>query len=212
MSGSGITSTVFKKPEPTALRDAIRGHRSLLEEGKILHRDISENNIIITEFPAKEEPKGRLIDLDLAKELDSIPSGARKGHTYRHDLESFFYVLIWMCIRYGYEGVVRQKLNRLLRPKTNILRGWYTGIYTEIANTKQGYMGKNRFENIIAEFAPKFENLKSLAREIRSTLFPIRDGDIFTGTFHEHDIMYNGMITAFDRAIDHLGKEEQVDA
>ena len=26
-----------------------------------------------------------------------------KGHTYRHDLESFFYVFIWMCIRYGYE-------------------------------------------------------------------------------------------------------------
>ena len=47
-------------------------------------------------------------------------------------------------------------------------------------------MGKNRFENVIAEFAPKFENLKSLARELRSALFPIRDGDIFTGTFHDH--------------------------
>jgi serine/threonine protein kinase len=93
-----------------ALRDAIRGHRSLLEDGKILHRDISENNIIITELPAEEAPKGRLIDLDLAKELDSMPSGARhrtgtmqfmaievlegKGHTYRHDLESFFYVFV----------------------------------------------------------------------------------------------------------------------
>jgi hypothetical protein len=53
-------------------------------------------------------------------------------------------------------------------------------------------MGKNRFENIIAEFAPKFESLKPLARELRSTLFPIRDGDIFTGTFHDHDIIYDG--------------------
>jgi serine/threonine protein kinase len=67
---------------------------------------ISENNIITTELPAEEAPKGRLIDLDLAKELDSMPGGARhrtgtmqfmaievlegKGHTYRHDLESFF--------------------------------------------------------------------------------------------------------------------------
>ncbi|EDN94548.1 hypothetical protein SS1G_10422 [Sclerotinia sclerotiorum 1980 UF-70] len=101
------------------LRDAIRGHRSLLEDGKILHRDISENNII-TELPAEGDPKGRLIDLDLAKELDSMPSGARhrtgtmqfmaievlegKGHTYRHDLESFFYVFLWICVRYGYEG------------------------------------------------------------------------------------------------------------
>jgi hypothetical protein len=206
-----------------ALRDAIRGHRSLLEDGKILHRDISENNIIITD--AKEAPKGRLIDLDLAKELDSMPSGARhrtgtmqfmaievlegKGHTYRHDLESFFYVFVWMCIRYGYEGTGRQKPNKVMRPKTNILRGWYTGIYTEIANTKQGHMGKNRFENVIAEFAPKFKNLKPLARELRSALFPIRDGDIFTGTFHDNDIMYDGMIDAFSRAIDRLRKEEQ---
>ncbi|KAH9204398.1 hypothetical protein DL95DRAFT_529276 [Leptodontidium sp. 2 PMI_412] len=208
-----------------ALRDAIRGHRSLLEDGKILHRDISENNIIITELPAKEAPKGRLIDLDLAKELDSMPSGARhrtgtmqfmaievlegKGHTYRHDLESFFYVFIWMCIRYGYEGTRRQKPSKVVRPKTNILRGWYTGIYTEIARNKVGDMGKNRFENIIVEFAPKFENLKPLARELRSTLFPIRDGDIFTGTFHDHDIMYDGMIMAFNAAIGRLGKEEQ---
>ncbi|KAG9242164.1 hypothetical protein BJ878DRAFT_536067 [Calycina marina] len=210
-----------------ALRDAIRGHRSLLEDGKILHRDVSENNIIITELLAEDAPKGRLIDLDLAKELDGMPSGARhrtgtmqfmaievlegKGHTYRHDLESFFYVFIWMCIRYGYEGTSRQK-PKVMRPKTNILRGWYTGMYSEIANTKQGHMGKNRFENVIAEFAPKFENLKPLARQLRSALFPIRDGDIFTGTFHDHDIMNDGMINAFSRAIGPLRKEEQANA
>jgi hypothetical protein len=39
-------------------------------------------------------------------------------------------------------------------------------VYTEIANTKQGHVGKNQFENIIAEFAPEFENLKRLAREL----------------------------------------------
>jgi hypothetical protein len=48
-----------------------------------------------------------------------------------------------------------------------------------------------------------------LARELRSVLFPIRDGDIFTGTFHDHDIMYDGMIMAFNTAIGRLGKEEQ---
>ena len=53
-----------------------------------------------------------------------------------------------------------------MRPKTNILRGWYTKIYTEIANTNQGHIDKNRFENVIVEFASKFENLKPLAREL----------------------------------------------
>ncbi|KAH8598614.1 hypothetical protein B0O99DRAFT_700240 [Bisporella sp. PMI_857] len=142
-----------------------------------------------------------LIDLDLAKELDSMPSGARhrtgtmqfmaiealegKGHTYRHDLESFFYVFIWMCIRYG---------------------------YGEIANTKRGHMDKNRFENVVVEFAPNFENLKPLARELRYVRFPITEGAIFTGTFHDHNIVYDGMINAFNGAIDRLGKDEHITA
>lgn len=70
-------------------------------------------------------------------------------------------------------------------------------------------MGKTRFENIIAEFAPKFENLKPLVRELRSTLFPIRDRDNFTGIFHDHDIMYDGMIMAFNKAIGISEEEEQ---
>ncbi|TEY37182.1 hypothetical protein BOTCAL_0526g00030 [Botryotinia calthae] len=216
-----------------ALHDAIRGHKSLLEDGKILHRDISENNIIITEATTKEDYIGMLIDLDLAKELDSLPSGAShrtgtmqfmaievlqgKGHTYRHDLESFFYVFIWMCIRYGYEdieqdsGPIRSpaKKTRTRSISTSRLQKWYTGTYIEIARTKLGDMDKNGFEDIIAEFAPQFENQKQLARELRSTLFPIRDGAIFTGTLRDSNIMYGKMIDAFTRAIDRLRKEEQ---
>ncbi|PQE15170.1 serine threonine- kinase sgk2 protein [Rutstroemia sp. NJR-2017a BBW] len=66
-----------------ALYDAIRAHKSLLEDRMILHRGISENNIIITEAATKGDPKGILIDLDLAKELDSLPNGAshRTGYT-----------------------------------------------------------------------------------------------------------------------------------
>lgn len=61
----------------------------------------------------------------------------------------------------------------------------------------------------LMEFAPKFENLKPLARELRSILFLIKNEDIFTGTFHDHDIMYDGMIVAFNTAIGRLVKEEQ---
>lgn len=59
-----------------ALRDAIKAHRSLYMDGNILHRDISENDIIITD--SKETGfSGTLIDMDLAKELGSGRSGAR---------------------------------------------------------------------------------------------------------------------------------------
>jgi len=214
-----------------ALRNAIASHKSLLEDGKILHRDISENNIIITDSATKEAPKGKLIDLDLAKELDSIPSGAShrtgtmqfmaievlegKGHTYRHDLESFLYVFTWMCIRYGHDdGDDNPKAKKQIRPlaAASCLRDWYTGTYTQIARNKVGDMDKNQFENIIAQFAVVFEELKPLARDLRNVLFPIRDGAIFIGTFRNSDIMYDGMINAFSRAIGRLGKEEQATA
>ncbi|KAI9782029.1 MAG: hypothetical protein M1816_002017, partial [Peltula sp. TS41687] len=89
-----------------ACHDTVRALRSLYQDGNILHRDISENNHIITDAKRPGEPIGMLIDLDLAKEFDSGPSGARHragtmefmaievlegtAHTYRHDLESFF--------------------------------------------------------------------------------------------------------------------------
>jgi hypothetical protein len=124
-----------------------------------------------------------------------------------------------MCICYGHEEVAEveetdapsSKSNkRKVRPiKMSRLRGWYTGRYAEIANTKRGHMDKNGFEDIITEFVPKFEELKQLAQGLRSVLFPIKDGAIFTGTFRDHDIMYDGIINAFSRAIDRLRKEEQ---
>lgn len=157
-----------------ALRDAIAGHRSLLEDGRILHRDISENNIIITDHAVEGDPIGRLIDHDLVKELDGVPSGAShrtgtmqfmaidvlqgKGHTYRHDLESMFYAFIWMCIRYGHDEVEGEfKPNNRRRPaKISRLRGWYTGTYAEIARIKVGDMNKDGYGEIIAEFTPTF--------------------------------------------------------
>jgi serine/threonine protein kinase len=103
-----------------SLRDAIKAHQSLYIAGNILHRDISSNNIIITKPETAEGFKGMLIDLDLAKVRDSGPSGARHqtgtmqfmaievlrtaDHTYRHDLESFFYVLLWMCARQSWNN------------------------------------------------------------------------------------------------------------
>ncbi|KFZ11415.1 hypothetical protein V501_04795 [Pseudogymnoascus sp. VKM F-4519 (FW-2642)] len=49
------------------------------------------------------------------------------------------------------------------------------------------------------------------ARELRNVLFPIRDGAIFTGTFRDNDIMYDGMIQAFNSAIT-SAEEEQANA
>ncbi|KAL9099679.1 MAG: hypothetical protein Q9163_004853 [Psora crenata] len=95
-----------------AFRDAIKAYKSLYIEGNILHRDISENNIIITDPKETNGFTGTLIDADLSKELGSGKSGARHrmeflaiqvlqliDPTYRYDLESILYTLLWICAR-----------------------------------------------------------------------------------------------------------------
>ncbi|KAH6675111.1 hypothetical protein B0J14DRAFT_562124 [Halenospora varia] len=143
-----------------ALRDAVTGHRSLLEDRKILYWDVSKNNIIITKSATKGAPKGNLIDLDLAKELDSIPSGAS------HQTGTMQFIAIKMCIRYGHKGVGdkekkgektaqpdKSKATKKVRPtKTSILQDWYIRDYKQIANTKRGHIVG--FKDITIEFAP----------------------------------------------------------
>jgi len=96
----------------TTLRDAIKAHRSLYLVYEILYKDISENNIIITDPRHTNGFTGMLIDLDLAKQTGNGRSNARHQtgtmefiaievlrkatHTFRHDLESFLYILLWI--------------------------------------------------------------------------------------------------------------------
>ncbi|OAX81630.1 hypothetical protein ACJ72_04029 [Emergomyces africanus] len=196
-----------------ALRDAIKAHRSLYLDGNILHRDISENNIIIIADPAMADGNtGMLIDLDLAKEVGSGRGGARHqtgtrefmaievllnvDHTYRHDLESFFYVLIWQC---AHRGWGKSKLDR--RPKDSMLKEWYTGTFKKIANTKRGNMQAGGFEYLLQEFPPDFECVKPLCKTVRRILFPYGEEGLIVGTPQDPKKLYDPIIKAYDEAI-----------
>lgn len=67
-----------------------------------------------------------------------------------------------------------------------------------------GDIDKNGFKNVIVESTPQFDSLKQLARELRSILFLIRDGAIFTGTFRDNSIIYDEMIRALNKEINFL--------
>ncbi|KAA8904272.1 hypothetical protein FN846DRAFT_919773 [Sphaerosporella brunnea] len=99
-----------------AVRDAICGHRTLYNSHQILHRDVSLFNILIDDDVTRPG-KGLLIDLDLAIRRDRLSAtgashrtgtqdfmapGLLSGnpHSFRHDLESFFYVLLWIATYY----------------------------------------------------------------------------------------------------------------
>ena len=125
-----------------------------------------------------------------AKDLEGGPSGARhrtgtmefmaievlkdSPHTYRHDLESLFYVFLWVII--GHHEGAGCRL-----PENSQLRDWYRGSYRQIANMKRSHMDKGEFEDIIAEFPADFESCKGLTRELRDILFPIVNRVLFTG-------------------------------
>ncbi|TFK23561.1 hypothetical protein FA15DRAFT_567536, partial [Coprinopsis marcescibilis] len=106
-----------------ALHDALDGHRGLIEE-RILHWDISVNNILLRTFGAMEGWRGVLIDLDVAVRLSSLRTHAAdhrtgtrifqslsalnsfqypkttQAHDHLDDIESFFYVLCYLMFFY----------------------------------------------------------------------------------------------------------------
>lgn len=101
-----------------ALEGCVEGHRSLYEAG-LLHRDISINNLMVNENEKNCSWIAFLIDLDLAvREQREGASGAKgktgtrafmaigallghEQHSFMHDLESFFWVLFWICVHYN---------------------------------------------------------------------------------------------------------------
>ncbi|KAI6749637.1 hypothetical protein HG530_015051 [Fusarium avenaceum] len=201
-------------------RDVIKGHYYLYHDGKILHRDISVANIMINNNPKNnpDVPCGILIDLDRSLDLETEPKkpynlqGTKAFmaigilrhkdfilHTYRHDLESIFYVFLYLAVCH----------NKLL-PKTSRLRRWMDAEkgWAEMGNIKREDMSDNKnFNAIINEFEPLgFRQLEALARQLRSILF-FPDKEFFVGTKTEaEDVLklYNEMTVAFARWADKL--------
>lgn len=158
------------------------GHRLLLtKENPVLHRDISCNNILIDR--SSHPQSGFLIDLDLAVGLERLgTSGARhrtgtfmfmaveilknKGtrHNYRHDLESFFYVFLYLCT---FDRVLNE-------PNETIMADWTTNSETPeyVGSFKRGQMCDiDSFGYILDLFQDDMYGLIPLANHWRKLLF-----------------------------------------
>ena len=155
------------------------------------------------------------MDLDLAKVLGSGRSGARYqtgtmefmaievllgiDHTYRHDLESFFYLLLWLFARRVWEWEFF--CSAVDRPKRNLLKKWYTDSFDDIADVKKGYMHEDDFEKILMEFPRAFDHVKPLCKTIRGILLPYKNG-LFIGTpLDPPEELYDSIIEALDSAV-----------
>ncbi|RDB19221.1 hypothetical protein Hypma_013558 [Hypsizygus marmoreus] len=133
--------------------DCVECHYHAFNEGKVLHRDLSENNLM---FKRKEgEVKGILNDWDMASFLDvtnkvrnttakhrtgTIPFMAcdllvddPPAHLYRHDLESFFYILVWAAILYDFKN---KAILRVPKPLAN----WDAGEMSRVRQAKGSFI------------------------------------------------------------------------
>ncbi|KAK2613127.1 hypothetical protein N8I77_000056 [Diaporthe amygdali] len=213
-----------------ALSDAVKAHRSLYQKGRILHRDINPSNIIIPSYgpnrDAADTARGVLIDFDMAKEV-SEPEEPHQAvgtyifqaigvlqaylpdnpHTYRHDLESFFYTFLFLAVT---PRPVPEGENQLQLPTSSVLREWTKGRLFDKANRKiQDMETAEEFSRrIIAEFTPEFQKLGALAEKLRAILFPVNeDGEIWTRTDmtgQGTNALYDAIIGAFkDAASEH---------
>ncbi|KAL7785643.1 hypothetical protein V8C37DRAFT_315231 [Trichoderma ceciliae] len=163
-----------------AVESCIRGHESLRQAG-LLHRDVSINNILIDE-DGPPSRKGFLIDLDLAIREQRLQASGAKGktgtrafmaigvlfderHSFTHDLESFFWVLFWICVHYdGPDKCVK---------KSEFDHWNYWGDY-DLAGSKLGVICKAPlfYKRAKESFTPFYEPLIPLMDSLRAVVFP----------------------------------------
>ncbi|EKG12740.1 hypothetical protein MPH_10153 [Macrophomina phaseolina MS6] len=165
-----------------AMEGCIKGHQSLYKQGKMLQRDVSKNNLMINEEKNNPSWKAFLIDLDLAisKEREGV-SGAKcktgtlafmaigvllgEQHSFMHDLESFFWVLFWICIHYEGPGRGRvvERFDKWNYMNTEELAGIKLGV---VAN--KGIFLRTVTDN----FTEYYQSLIPWVDELRKEIFP----------------------------------------
>jgi len=172
--------------------------------------------------PPKGEPRGFLIDLDMAKVIGTEPSGAmnrtgtmefmsinvlrrREPHRYRDDLESFFYVLIWICVMYestGHRHYVLDDQDKASSPE--VLNGWSTGFAADVKSTQMAE--ESRFQDILDGFSDGFRELESMMHEIRQALFASRGKELTAGGEVGQDELYGVFLGAIQRQLDKMSQ------
>ena len=176
-------------------------HLQLLEKVNILHRDVSLANIMIgrekksdpiNHAVTSDIRKGLLIDLDCAEEKvpgakHVVNPGHRIGtkpymawqiltnegceHSTIHDLESFYYVLLYICIMYAGPDHKPKPGN----PPSFMHDFIYSNSATVVGMVKFGMLHQTNegFRLMVLDnFPPYFDDLKECINELRLLLAP----------------------------------------
>lgn len=164
-----------------SIAQCVGGHKALYEAG-ILHRDISLNNLMINVDRSNPSSLGFLIDLDLATKISrETASGAagRTGtrafmsigvllgdsHSFMDDLESFFWVLYWICVHF--------ESSKTSRPVDKFEKWNYEKSLEELASYKYGVIGEDLFDRTLESYCTDYYRpLIPCLRNLWKIIFP----------------------------------------
>ena len=167
----------------TALVGCIEGYESLHTRAGMIQCDVSIGNLMMNEEDGNPSWPSFLIDLDLAiKEQRQGYSGARgktgtrafmaigvlygEKHSFRHDLESFFWVLFWMCIHYNGPN----KQSRVVPT----FEKWNYVDTEELASLKKAVVddGGDFLRTVEKNFTSYYQPLIQSVNSLRKVVFP----------------------------------------
>ncbi|CAD6502781.1 BgTH12-05371 [Blumeria graminis f. sp. triticale] len=168
------------------IRDAILAHRRLRDQARLLHGDVSEGNIIMRRPNDEGATEGILIDLDISSLIESsrrmdeviaitetmkyialellwniCENKFTLPQNYRHDLESFSYLLVVGSMCYGRDS----------KSEPARLEQWFTECARSNYELKLSDIIQNFNAIILGYFSSAFDIVKKLARNLRKIFF-----------------------------------------
>ena len=125
----------------------------------------------------------------------------RIRHTPQHDLESLFFVLIYLCTNLSGPGLIWTKAE-LQQHSTIPLSAWFTSSSSlhQLGTNKAGVLCFFE-DNILRRFSPYFEELKPCINNIFKAIY----GNHRPGT--PSDVTHDQIIQIFTQALDSLAPE-----
>lgn len=189
--------------------------RASLYQAGILHRDISLGNILLNE----DQSDGFLIDLDYAADITQLKASksseekigtkvfmaiealAGEPNTFMHDLESFFWVLLWIGVHYTAPDTERHGVE--------IFEGWTYDTPSKLALSKTSLIAwEYLFQKMLSSYVtPYCGPLIPCIKELWKIVFP--QGR----PWYSEDLnLYTQMKTVIKDARDSLAAAEEAGA
>ncbi|TPX23944.1 hypothetical protein DIZ76_013287 [Coccidioides immitis] len=180
--GKPIYESSSKATLLAGLAGCIEGYMSLYNEAGLIQCDVSPRNLMVNEDKDNPSWPAFLIDLDLAIKTHRDGSSGARGktgtrafmaigvlygekHCFMHDLESFFWVLFWICIHYNGPGKGRI---------VERFEEWNYVSTEKLADEKKGLISdEGDFLRILKDnFTPYYQSLIPCVNRLRRLVFP----------------------------------------